>query len=469
VAKRLALALLAASLGLHGQTLRVKAAGQPKPVALEIEDYVAAAVAGEAGGFKSMEALKAMAVAARTFARANLNRHRVEDYDLCETTHCQDLRLNAVAARHRAAAEATAGEILWYNGRPARVFYTGHCGGHTESAGAVWPHSAAPYLRGVADDFCLSAGPQNWSSAIPLDALARLFQLPAIESIAVARRTATNRAAAVSLNGRTFSAESFYIAIGRKFGWDRLRSTRFFIETRGSDAHFTGSGRGHGVGLCQAGAEQRGRAGHDYRRILAAYFPGTRIGIAARDIPWVLARTSRADIRATSEAPAAPLAAAVERAISRAENLAGRRIAVRPEIRVYPGVDVFRDATGEPGFIAAATRGRVVHLQSAERLIAGGRLDSVLTHEVVHILIGGRANLPRWFEEGLVLELEAPGAVKAAPLAAPTEAALRRPASEARLRAAYANAQAAVAMLIGRHGRANVLSWADSGLPAGLK
>jgi stage II sporulation protein D len=113
MAKRLALTLLAVCLCLDGQQLRVKLSGRAALLSMDIEDYVAAAVAGEAGGFKSMEALKAMAVAARTFARANLNRHRAQGYDLCETTHCQDLRLNSVDTRHRAAAEATSGEILW--------------------------------------------------------------------------------------------------------------------------------------------------------------------------------------------------------------------------------------------------------------------------------------------------------------------------------------------------------------------
>lgn len=469
MAKRLALTLLAVCLCLDGQQLRVKLSGRAALLSMDIEDYVAAAVAGEAGGFKSMEALKAMAVAARTFARANLNRHRAQGYDLCETTHCQDLRLNSVDIRHRAAAEATAGEILWYNGRPARIFYTEHCGGHTESASAVWPRSAAPYLRGVKDDFCLSAGKQSWSSAIPLVELARALGLPAIESIAVTRRTAANRAAKVSTNGRFFSAESFHIAVGRVFGWDRLRSTQFIVEVRGADAYFTGSGRGHGVGLCQVGAEQRGLAGHDYRRILAAYFPGTRIGVAARDIPWVSVRTRRADIRATASEPAGPVIAAVDRVIARAEVLTGRKFELRPEIRVYPGVDVYRDATGEPGFVAAATRGRVIHLQSAHRLIAQGRLDSVLTHEMVHILIDNHAALPRWFAEGLALELENPGSVKPAALSPSTEPVLWRPPNEPRLRAAYSNAQAAVAALIMKHGRAKVISWIDSGLPAGLQ
>lgn len=468
MARWLALIFISVTFTAAAQPVRVKLAGQAKPVSMDIEEYVAATVAGEAGGFKSMEALKAMSVAARTYARANLGRHRANGFDLCETTHCQDLRVRSLTARHRAAAEATHGLILWYAGKPARIFYTEHCGGHTENAGAVWPAAARLYLRGVQDDFCLSAGRQNWTAAYPLPALAAAFGLPAIDSIEIVRRTATGRVASLLLNGRPLDAERFYLRLGRTLGWDRFRSKLFSHQMRANEVVFSGWGRGHGVGLCQTGAEQRGLAGHDFRQILAAYFPGTRLGISAQDIHWVSSKTNRVDILATTATPAGPLSAAVERALIHAEQLTGMTASVRPEIRVYSGIDVYRDATGEPGFVAAATRGRVIHLQSAARLISERRLDSVLTHEMLHVIIAGHANLPRWFIEGLVQELEQPGAVPPAPLAASTELNLLRPSSEARLRAAYRNAQAAVAALLRRHGRATVLSWTAKGLPAGL-
>ncbi len=465
----LALIFVAAAFCAAGQTVRVKLAGQAKPVSMDIEEYVAAAVAGEAGGFKSVEALKAMAVAARTFARANLGRHRANGFDLCETTHCQDLLVRSVTARHRAAAEATQGLILWYGGKPARIFYTEHCGGHTENAGAVWHGAARPYLRGVQDDFCLSAGRRNWTVAYPLTALAGALRLPSIDSIEIGRRTATGRVASLLLNGRPHDAEQFYLRVGRALGWDKLRSKLFSLQVRADEVVFSGWGRGHGAGLCQTGAEQRGLAGHDFRQILAAYFPGTRIGVSAQDIHWVSSKTNRTDILATTAIPAGPLSTAAERALARAEQLTDMTASIRPEIRVYPGIDVYRDATGEPGFVVAATRGRVIHLQSAARLISERRLESVLTHEMLHVIIASRAKLPRWFGEGLVQELEQPGAVPPAPLAASTELNLLRPTSETRLRAAYRNAQAAVAALIRKHGRAAVLAWTVKGLPAGLE
>ena len=80
----------------------------------------------------AMRAQQALAITARTFALANLQRHRREDYDLCDTTHCQVMRASTAATRR--AAEATAGRVLVHQGQPASVFYSAWCGGHSELA-----------------------------------------------------------------------------------------------------------------------------------------------------------------------------------------------------------------------------------------------------------------------------------------------------------------------------------------------
>src|SRR6185295_3280121 len=80
----------------------------------------------------------------------------------------------------------------------------------------------------------------------------------------------------------------------------------------------------------------------------------------------------------------------------------------RPAIRVFPTVPAFRDSTGEPGWIAASTRGATIRLQPLESL--GPNMESTLHHELLHVLIEQHAapNLPRWFREGLVLVLTEP-------------------------------------------------------------
>src|SRR5260370_20609467 len=89
-----------------------------------------------------------MAVAARTYAVRSQGRHQSEGYDCCDTTHCQDLRIGAVSGRLRQAAEATEGELLWFEGSPASTFYGKDCGGGTAEAGRVWPGlKGAPLQR----------------------------------------------------------------------------------------------------------------------------------------------------------------------------------------------------------------------------------------------------------------------------------------------------------------------------------
>ena len=142
---------------------------------LPLEKYVAAVLAGEASTLRSDEALKAMAVAARTFAVYGRGRHAQEGYDLCGTTHCQRIDLAGVTPRLEAAAAATAGELLWSAGKPAFAVYSRDCGGVTEDVSAVWPEISAAYLRRQTDPYCARQGANSWVwRAKPVDVLPAL-------------------------------------------------------------------------------------------------------------------------------------------------------------------------------------------------------------------------------------------------------------------------------------------------------
>lgn len=458
--RRLTLTLLAA-LPLAAQ-YRVHLASEPQPLTLSPEHYVAAALAGEAGGFTSPEALRAMAITIRTFARVNANRHRAQGFDFCATTHCQKLLLHDIPARLQQAADDTEGLILTANARPAEVFYSRHCGGRRESAAALWPDAARPWLRGGEDSFCLSASRLPWRARLPLADLARALNLPSITQLAVARRTASGRAALLHTGRAPLDAETFHLAVGRALGWDHLRGKLYDVHTDHRFAYFEGSGAGHGVGLCQTGAEERGKAGHSAAQILAAYFPGTKIH---HPVPWRPLHSESLDIHGSGAHGESQVPALAERALREAERLAGRPLPARPALRIYSSLAAFRDTTGEPGFVAASTRGRTIRLQPPARFLAERRLHSLLLHEFLHLALAPSpgVRLPLWFQEGLPLWLEQPS-TPPAPLDPRTEARLARPRSEAELRAAYANARAAVAALAARHGRAAVLAMPRTGL-----
>ena len=114
--------LIALPLFAADPTFRVRI--RESTIDLPRERYVAAVLAGESSLFKSDEALKAMAVAARTYAVRFRGRHSAEGYDFCATTHCQHLDLDAITPRLQSIAGSTAGELLWYQGTPAFTPYS---------------------------------------------------------------------------------------------------------------------------------------------------------------------------------------------------------------------------------------------------------------------------------------------------------------------------------------------------------
>jgi stage II sporulation protein D len=119
---------------------------------LGLEDYVRGVVPNELSplAFPEIEALKAQAVAARTYAIRNRGRFEAKGYDLCATAACQVYRgLSSESPLTDRAVEETAGVVATYDGRPIKAFYTSTCGGHTEDGGNVFEGEDEPYLKGV--------------------------------------------------------------------------------------------------------------------------------------------------------------------------------------------------------------------------------------------------------------------------------------------------------------------------------
>ena len=423
---------------------REKRGSPPLRTYMRMEEYVAAALAGECGDLRSGEALKAMAVAIRTYAARFRNRHRAEGFDLCDTTHCQRLRPDAVNKRLLAAARDTAGELLWYEGAPAHSYYSQDCAGVTEAAASVWPDEAHPYLTSVKDSFCTRQGHAGWQFAVSPAALRAALEkaglsAPArIEEVTVSQRSDSGRAREIRLRGGggevRVAASSLRFAIGRTLGWDSLKSTLFDVRREGIQFVFRGYGAGHGVGLCQKGADVMGLEGRTYREILAFYYPGTAVGQSAQSFAWRRLNGERVELWSTAPGRDQSLVPVADAALRHAETIAGMHARVRPLMRVYPTVAAFRNATGEPGVVAGDERGRVIRLQPDPAA-------QTVLHEMLHFVMEAntRPDVPLWFREGLAAWLAGDSVV-----------------SE-RMRA-----------LAARHGRAEMLGWLKTGLPAGL-
>ncbi len=462
-------ALLALGVLASAETLRVQSNG--RVVEMDLEQYVAGVLAGESSIFQSTEALKAMAVAARTYAVHFHGRHASEDFDVCDKTHCQRLDMKAVTPRLTEIAKATAGQLVLYRNQPAATYFHRDCGGKTENVRAVWPEENAPYLMSHADPYC-QRKPWHWDASLS-DLAGALTQsglrapLP-LQRVAISKRSSSDRAQQLRLTGAGRSvgidAGSLRFAVGRLLGFNSIPSDSYNLGIAGGRVVFDGVGSGHGVGLCQNGAEQMGLQGHNYREILAFYYPGTSVAVKAQ-LNWQRISGERIALFTKQPDRDSGLLTSAERLLRAAESRLKLAAPDSIEIRIYPNIAAFRDATGEPGWVAARTRGHVIDLQPVALLRSRGALDSTLQHEFFHTILENhaRAGLPVWFREGLVAYLS--GSASTTASVAVHDGDLRQIAEQGRARAAYQAARNRVAALVGRYDETTVLGWLKLGLP----
>ena len=438
---------------------------------MPLEEYVTAVLQGESASFKSDEALKAMAVAARTYAVRFGSRHRLEGFDFCDTTHCQDLRLGNESPRARVAAAATERELLWFEGSPAAAYYHRSCGGEIDDAKALEPDLHVRYLQRHHDDYCVRI-PDEWQSEISKTDLARALGR-SVTSVRVLARGDSGRVQRLLINNRAITATDFRLAVGRTLGWDELRSDLYEEEDRGNSIQFRGRGQGHGVGLCQSGAESMGEQGHGYRDILAYYYPGTAVGINAQGLSWEKLPGESLDLVSTDRNDASVLLPAAERALHFAVERTGLQMRTRPQLKVYSTIAIYRDATGEPGWVAASTLGSTVRLQPISILQRTHSLDSTLRHEFLHMLIesNAKSDTPLWFREGLVVYLagDSSGKDKANMSGEAIDREISSPKTQAEVRLAYRQAAALVRDLDRRYTRVRLIDWLRNGLPDDIR
>jgi stage II sporulation protein D len=368
---------------------------------IPLEQYVASVMAGEVNGVANPETLKAMAIAIRTYGIRHRTAHASEGYDLCDTTHCQNVYWSQRRKIHQDAAESTEGLLLWWKGEPAATYYHAHCGGMSEGS----PMGA--YLPVKADAHCVSRGNDHWRAAFTPEQLADALSLKApAMTVAVTERSQSGRANYLAVNGRRMGANQFQAALGNRFGW-QVKSLLFEVNKVAERFVFSGRGRGHGVGLCQIGAIRMGATGHSAHEILDTYYPGAKLGLTAQGLDWVPRRSERLELLSTNPTEEEFVLGAAEKALKEAESRTGFSYTGRVQVKLFPTVGTFRNATGESGAVAASTRGRIVRLQPAKTLQSRQVLESTLLHELLHVVLESEAKPghPWWFREGLTLQL----------------------------------------------------------------
>jgi stage II sporulation protein D len=236
--------------------------------------------------------LEVQAVIGRTYALAHLNRHASEGFDVCATTHCQlfepsRLTTSRWSAQSSNAVRQTTGTVLWFGDRPAEALFHADCGGRTSRADDVWSGAGEPYLVSIEDDGPAARAHATWryetteaSMIAALNKDSRTKVGSALRGIQVLERDTAGRAERIAIHGsqeRIIRGEEFRDALSQSFGARAIKSTWFDIRRVGPSYVFDGRGFGHGVGLCQAGALARIRAGAKVASVLQQYFPGTRL------------------------------------------------------------------------------------------------------------------------------------------------------------------------------------------------
>jgi len=266
---------------------------------LPLEEYLLGVVPLEIGPREPEElaAVEAQAVAARTYAVAQLGGQGELGFDLYGSV--DDQAYGGMAAEREEASEAvrrTAGRILMFDGRPIRAYYHSTCGGRTAAVEEVLDRDPAPYLQSVSDRapdgsyYCAESPRFHWDvtwTAAELDSVARpgvaaAFGLPAdqlgpVEHLEVVGRTPSGRVGALAFEGPGTEMVLSRLAIRLALQRDgRILNSTDFDVIPGPDGlvELSGRGYGHGAGMCQWGAIGRARAGQTYEHILATYYPG---------------------------------------------------------------------------------------------------------------------------------------------------------------------------------------------------
>ncbi len=264
-------------------------------VRVELEEYVLGVLGTEMPANFAMEALKAQAVAARTYACRRLRYfggqgcERHPQADVCDDpNHCQGwLPTQALLDRwpsHEAARNlsrlaeavaATRGLILTYRGLIIDPVYHSTCGGHTADSSSVWGR-AEPYLVGVPCAWDRHSPHYRTERRFRYQELAALLGEPAVP---VWASSDTTPALAADRSGRLM-----FLRWGdRTWSGTQLRqllelpSTRLVWRAEEDGVVIITYGSGHGVGLCQYGADGLARAGYDFRQILQYYYQGVQV------------------------------------------------------------------------------------------------------------------------------------------------------------------------------------------------
>ncbi len=269
---------------MSNMTIRIKRSATGAIDVVPIEEYIVGVVSGEVPISFEMDALKAQAVAARSYVLKQLEYNRNNDYDVVDTVMNQ-VYLDSEQLKNRWGADyvnnlnkakmaviETKGEYLECNGSVVEALFFSTSSGYTENSGEIFP-TQQPYLKSVASTWDANVSPvYNDYFYFKLGDFYNKLGLPYSDTVYVelVSTTSTGRVKQVKINGKLFSGDDVQYLLG-------LRSTFFSIIQNGEDITINTKGYGHGVGMSQYGAQGMALEGYKYDEILKYYYQGVEI------------------------------------------------------------------------------------------------------------------------------------------------------------------------------------------------
>ena len=259
-------------------TVRVKRENKNTIEKIPLEKYLIGVLAGEMPVSYDIEALKAQAVAARTYTINKIEQNKAKEYDVVDTTNDQVYKdeqqlkeiwkekYNENTKKLKQAIKETNGEYLTYEGKPIHAFFFSTSSGTTENCKDVFGESL-PYLVSVSSTWDENSPSYQGELKLTKEEFCQKLEINCNEIKINIERNETNSIKNITINNKTIKGTDFRFKLG-------LKSTNLEIEQTNNDIIIKTKGYGHGVGMSQYGAKELANNGYKYDEILKHYYQG---------------------------------------------------------------------------------------------------------------------------------------------------------------------------------------------------
>jgi stage II sporulation protein D len=253
---------------------------------LDMDYYISSLLSKEMNASWPIEALKAQAIAARTYALDKMKKSRLTHESFFDLENSEKHQVNGdffdVTDRTLKAAKDTSGMVLTDSkGKLVPAFFHASCGGHTYLPSDVWTNSVRSY-KGVNCNYCKKK--ENWQSIVTRGRFAKFLAWAAkkkyirtkqkdFKNFVIYTDNIKNKTLSVNIGKKVVKIRKAFLR--RYFGRVQFPSINFYLVDGNDNGpiQMVGKGNGHGVGLCQVGSKGLADQGWDYQRILSHYFP----------------------------------------------------------------------------------------------------------------------------------------------------------------------------------------------------